>query len=335
MALQKSNATQLAVKEETTFKQAVTFTSADVIPYCECTFTPNTEVLERCSTNPTSLLPYAALKGSQTSTGTITLETMPDDTATELVGHVLYKAALGGYDALGAVIDAVTNFEIEDHTTLSDGTDGLYFLGDGALTTPSIAAKYVLGGVAANSVDVRGLVVESMSMSFPPQGIVQTTFNLQGATGFIPVTTAALDDFCSEIEPYVAKSCMLKIDGTDFVATDVEFTVTNSISDFTSVNDDGITEKTLTGRMIEGSFKLIFDDLSQINTFNSWADAELFLHVVQADGKELAIHILRLKRTSLDINPDDDGIITQSVTFQVFDSCSAGTESAFKLAIKA
>jgi len=330
MALQKSAATQLAVKEEITFNTAVTFVQADFIPFCEATFSPATEVLERCATNATSLLPYAALKGRQTTTGNITMETMPDATATELIGHVLYETALGAYDAAGCTID-VANKTIDQTGT----DDGIYYLGDGNAAIKSVAIKYVLGGVAANSVDIRGNVIESMNMSFPPQGVIKTTFNIQGATGFIPVTTAAFDDFCSTIEPYIAKSCTLTVDGTEMIATDVEFTVSNTIADFMSVNSDGIQEKTFTGRKIEGSFKLIFDDLSQINTFNAWADAHLFMHVVQADSKELAIELLRMKRTSLDISPDDGGIITQTVKFEAYDSCSAGTDSAFKLAIKA
>lgn len=332
MALQKSNATQLAVKKEVTFKTAVTFAQADVIPFDEASFSPTTEVLERVAVNSTSLLPYAALKGGQTTSGNITMEALPDATAAKLVGHTLYDVALGAYNAVGANID-VAGKVITQVATL--GTAGLYYLGDGSAATPSLAAKYILGGVAANSVDIRGMVIESMSLSFPPQGIVKTTFNLQGSTGFIPVATAALTDFCSVIEPYVAKSCTLTVDGAALIATDVEFTVSNTIADFTSINDSGVSEKTFTGRKIEGSFKLIFDDLSQINTFNTWADASLFIHVVQADGKELAIHILRMKRTSLDLNPNDGGIITQTVKFAAYDSCTAGTDSAFKLAIKA
>ena len=332
MALQKSNATQIAVQAETTFKEILTFVQADVIPFCEASFSPTTEVLERCAVNSTSLLPYAALKGGQTTSGNITLETIPDETATSLVGSVLYETALGAYDALGCTIDVATKVIAQ---TPGVGTDGLYSLGDGSATTPSLGIKYILGGAASNSVDIRGVVVESMNMTFPPQGIVKTTFNLQGASGFVPVTTADLDDFCTEIEPYVAKSCTLTVDTVDLIATDVEFTVTNEIADFTSVNDDGITEKTATGRKIEGSFKLIFDDLSQINTFNAWADAALFIHVVQADAKELAIHLQRMKRTSLDLSPDDGGIITQTVKFEAYDSCTAGTDSAFALAIKA
>ena len=330
MALQKSNATQIAVQKELTFKTAVTFVQADIISFDEASFSPTTEVLERAAVNSTSLLPYAALKGRQTTSGNITIETMPDPTATELEGHTLYDVALGKYEALACAID------VPGKTIDQAGiTDGLYSLGDGSLATPSLAVKYILGGAAANSVDIRGVVVESMSMSFPPQGIIKTTFNLQGATGFIPVATADLDDFCSVIEPYVAKSCTLTVDTVELIATDVEFTVSNEIADFMSINDDGVTEKTFTGRKVEGSFKLIFDDLSQINTFNAWADAELFIHVIQADAKELAIHIQRMKRTSLDIAPDDGGIITQTVKFSAYDSCTAGTDSAFALAIKA
>ncbi len=332
MALQKSNATQLAVAKETTFKDPITFVDADVIPFCEASFSPTTEILERCAVNASSLLPYAALKGGQTTSGTISVETQPHETDTELVGHPLYEAATGAYDALGAIIDTA-NKKIDQHTDASDGTDGLYYLGDGAADTPSVGVKYILGGNPLNSVDIRGIVIESMSMKFPPQGIMKTDFSLQGATGYIPVITPALTDFCSVIEPYVAKSCTLTVDGTEMIATDVEFTLTNEIADFTSVNDDGITEKSLTLRKVEGTFKLIFEDLSQINTFNQWADAELFIHVVQADSKELAIHITRMKRTSLDINPDDGGIITQTVKFEAFDDCASGTDSAFKLAI--
>ena len=332
MALQKSNATQLAVQKEVTFKTAVTFVEADIIPFCEASFSPTTEVLERCAVNSTSLLSYAALKGRQTTSGNITIETLPDETATSLVGHALYEVALGDYDALGCTIDVASKAITQ---TPGVGVDGLYLLGDGSAVTPSLSIKYILGGVAANSVDIRGVVVESMVMTFPPQGIVKTVFNLQGSTGFIPVSTADLADFCTEIEPYVAKSCTLTVDTVELIATDVEFTVSNTIADFMSINDDGVTEKTFTGRKIEGSFKLIFDDLSQINTFNAWADAELFIHVVQADAKEMAIHIQRMKRTSLDLAPDDGGIITQTVKFEAFDSCTAGTDSAFALAVKA
>ena len=322
----------LAVQKEITFKTAVTFVQADIIPFDEASFSPTTEVLERSMVNSTSLLPYAALKGGQTTSGSISIETLPDDTLPQLVGHTLYEVALGAYGADMANIVVATK-QVEQVASLGDS--GLYYLGDGSLTTPSLAIKYILGGVAANSVDIRGVVVESMTMTFPPQGIVKTTFNLQGATGFIPVATADLDDFCSVIEPYVAKSCTLTIDTVEIIATDVEFTIANEIADFMSVNDDGVTEKTFTGRKIEGSFKLIFDDLSQINTFNAWADAELFIHVIQADAKELAIQIDRLKRTSLDINADDGGIITQTIKFEAYDDCTAGTDSAFRLAIKA
>jgi len=334
MAVQKSAATQLAVHEEVTFMAPVTFTDDDIIPFTEATFSPQTENLERSAVNSDSLLPYAALKGRQTTSGSITMETQPAVTDPELVGHTLYKVSVGRYDPQGAVID-VANKTIEQHTDLSDGTDGLYYLGLGSDPTPSVGVKYVLGGDVNNSVDIRGVVVESMSMKFPPQGIMTTDFSLQGATGFIPVTTGPLAAFCSTIEPYVAKSCTLTVDGTEMIATDVEFTITNEIADFTSVNVDGISEKSLTLRKIEGTFKLIFEDLSQINTFNSWADAELFIHVVQHDNKELAIQLMRMKRTSLDISPDDGGIITQTVKFEAFDDCATGGDSAFKLAIKA
>ena len=334
MALQKSNATQLAVQKEVTFKTAVTFVQADIIPFDEASFSPTTELLERSMVNSSSLLPYAALKGGQTTSGNITIETLPHETDTSLVGTVLYEVALGGYHATAATIDVASKSITQD---VAGGllADGLYYLGDGADVTPSLAIKYILGGVAANSVDIRGVVVESMTMTFPPQGIVKTVFNLQGSTGFIPVATADLTDFCSVIEPYVAKSCTLTIDTVELIATDVEFTVTNEIADFISVNGDGVTEKTATGKKIEGSFKLIFEDLSEINTFNAWADAELFIHVIQADAKELAIHILRMKRTSLDLSPDDGGIITQTVKFEAYDDCTGGTDSAFALAIKA
>ncbi len=332
MALQKSNATQIAVQTEPVFKDILTFVEADIIPFCEASFSPTTEVLERCAVNSTSLLQYAALKGGQTTSGNITLETIPHETATELVGTVLYETALGAYDPLGCTINTTTK-EIEQ--TPGIGIDGLYSLGDGSAATPSLGIKYILGGAAANSVDIRGVVVESMTMTFPPQGIVKTAFTLQGSTGFIPVETSDLQDFCTEIEPYVAKSCILTVDTVELIATDVEFTVSNEIADFTSINHDGVTEKTATGRKIEGSFKLIFDDLSQINTFNAWADAALFIHVVQIDGKELAIHLQRMKRTSLDLAPDDGGIITQTVKFEAYDSCTAETDSAFALAIKA
>jgi hypothetical protein len=333
MALQKSNATIAAFKLEDTFKEQVTFEDVDVVPYSSLSWKPETDKIERSYLNSKSLIAGKPLQGKSTAGGSINMEVLPDATdSTKLVGDVLYQTAIGEYAANGAKID-LDNHTIVDHRGDDDGDAGLYYLSDGSAIGKSLGAKYVIGGIEANSVDIRGVLVSSLKFTFPTQGLVTADFSLTGSTGFIPVDQGSdLVDFCSSMTPHVARGMTVTIDGTDICATDLEFTITNEVADYVCITQTGVGEKSVTKRAIEGSFKIAFENLDQVNAYNSWGEASIFAYAVNIDGKELAVELPKTQRTSLDLG-DDNGIFTQTVTFTVIDDCSS-TGLPIKIAVK-
>jgi len=331
MAVKNTNATLVALKQESTFKEVITYTDAEVIGFDTFSFTPQTESLDRQFVNSKSGLSASAVQGSQTSSGSISIEVLPDLTdSKKLAGHVLYEALLGDYTATGATITAT---DVEDHKTAADGTDGLYSFSDLNIGSKSIGVKYVLGGDEASSVDIRGVVTTQLKMNFPSQGIIKSDFTLEGSTGFIPVNQGSdLTPFCSSMTPYIAKSMTLSVGGVNVCATDVSLTITSTMQDIKCVKDSGVSAKVLTGRKIEGSMTLIFEDLTELNAYNAWGDTNLFLLAENAEGKQLAIKLNNIKKTSLDLG-DDNSVITQSVSFEAYDTCG-GTTPAILIASK-
>ena len=334
MALQKSSATITAYQIESVFKQAVTFVDADVVPYNSATWTPQTDEVTREYISSRTLLAGAPMQGKSTATGTHTMELLPDTTdSTMLVGSQLFEATLGEYMGTNAATIDLGNHTIVDHTGDGLGDAGLYYLSTGDVAAKSLGAKYVIGGVEAYSVDIRGVLVETLKLTFPTQGLVTAEFSMGGSTGFIPVNQGSdLTDFCSAMTPHVARGMTVTIDGTDVCATDLEFTITNEIADYVCVTDTGVGQKTVTKRTIEGSFKIAFENLDQINAYNSWSSASLFAYSETLDGKLFAIELGNMQRTSLDL-ADDNGIFTQTVTFSATDDCS-GSGMPIKIAVK-
>ena len=331
MAIKNSNATKVALKKESTFKEVLTFTDADVVPFDTFSLTPQTEAIERNFTNSKSGLSAVAVKGSSTSTGSIDIEVLSDSAdSTKLSGHVLYETVLGTYVASGATITAT---DVEDKSSDASGDAGLYMLSDLASELGTVGIKNVIGGEEAISVDVRGVSVTQWKVEFPTQGIVKSNFSLEGATGFIPVDSGSdLADACSSVVPFIAKSMTLKVGGVDICATDVSLTVTTETQDIKCLKDDGVSAKVNTKRKIEGTMTLLLEDLSEINDYNSWNTTTLFLLATSADGKELAIKLSNIQKTSLDLG-DDNSVITQSISFSAYDTCG-GTTPAILVATK-
>jgi hypothetical protein len=323
MAVKNTNATIVAIKKEASFKEVITYTDAEVVGFDSFSFTPQTESLARQFVNAKSGLSSAAVQGSQTSSGSISIEVLPDATdSKKLAGHVLYEAVMGDYTALGATITAT---DIVDHKAAADGTDGLYSFSDMSTGTDSLGVKYVIGGDEASSMDIRGVVATQWKINFPSQGIIKSDFTLEGSTGFIPVNQGTgLTPFCSSITPYIAKSMTLNIGGVSVCATDVSLTVTSNMQDVKCIKDNGVSAKVLTTRKIEGSMTLIFEDASEINAYNSWGTTDLFLLAENAEGKQLAIKLNNIRKTSLDLG-NDNSVITQSVSFEAYDTCGSTT----------
>ena len=331
MAVKNSNATIVAIKKEPSFKEVISYTDADVVGFDTFSFTPQTESLERQFINAKSGLSGAAVQGAQTASGSINIEVLPDiSDSKKLAGHVLYEAVLGEYTPLGATI---TETDIVDHKAAADGTDGLYSFSDMSTGADSLGVKYVIGGDESSSVDIRGVVATQWKINFPSQGIIKSDFTLEGSTGFVPVDQGTdLAPFCSSITPYIAKSMTLNIGGVAVCATDVSLTVSSEIQDVKCIKDTGVSAKVLTTRKIEGSMTLIFEDLSEITAYNAWGTTTLFLHATNAEGKELAIKLNNIRKTSLDLG-DDSSVITQSVSFEAYDTCG-GTTPAILVATK-
>ena len=124
----------------------------------------------------------------------------------------------------------------------------------------------------------------------------------------------------------------LKVGGIDVCATDVSLTVTTETQDINCIKDDGVSAKVSTKRKIEGTMTLLFEDISEITDYNDWTTTTLFLLATSQDGKELAIKLSNIQKTSLDLG-DDNSVITQSVAFSAYDTCG-GTTPAILVAVK-
>ena len=319
MALQKSAATLVAVKEETTFNTAVTFVDADVVPYTSATFTPTQESITRDQIDNVSLLPAPSLLGTSTSSGTLSMELAPNSAIDSFLADTILEVGIGAYDVAGATIGVAS---ITDNTTASDGTAGLYYLSAGNSAQRSLSIKYVIGGAEANSVDIRGGVINSLKFNFPTQGIITVDADIGASTGFIPTTQTALTPIPASTDPFIAKNMTFEVDGTALCATDLEFTVSNEIADFKCVTTDGIGVKSLTKRTISGSFKVAFESVAQITAFNNATAVTLFASGTNTGGDKLAVYFPVVKRTSLDIS-DDGGIVVQTVQFEVAPSSTS------------
>lgn len=327
MAVKSTNATKVAIKKESTFKETLTFADGDVVAFDKFSMTPKVETLDRNMVNSKSGLSSVPVKGASTSSGSIDTEVVSDATdSKKLAGHVLYETVLGSYISNGATITAT---DIEDHRENADGDSGVYFLSDLADGISTVGVKYVIGGDESASQDIRGVSVTQWKLEFPSQGIVKSSFSLEGSTGFIPVDSGSdLAEACSSIVPFVAKSMTLKVGGVDICATDVSLTVTTEVQDIKCVKDDGVSAKVSTSRKIEGSMTLLFEDISEIEAYNAWATTNLFLLATSADGKTLAIKLPNIQKTSLDLG-DDNSVITQSVSFEAHDECGSTTPAIF------
>ena len=91
MAIKSTNATKVALKRESTFREVLTFAGTDVVAFDTFSMTPQTEAIERSQINSTSGLSAVAVKGASTSSGSIDVEVVSDATdSTKLAGHLLY-----------------------------------------------------------------------------------------------------------------------------------------------------------------------------------------------------------------------------------------------------
>jgi len=332
MAIQKTRATYVAVKEETTFKGALTFADGDVIAYDSFTMKPDVESITRDYVNSRTLLKGQPLQGKSTASGSATIEVVPDAAdSKKLAGHVLYDTTFGKFTSNGATIDAAT---IGDHIAATDGDAGVYYLSDASDTMKSLGVKYAIGGTEANSVDIRGVLVSSLKINFPTQGIVTSDFSLEGSTGFIPVAQGAtLAEACSSKTPYVARGMTVIVGGASVCASDLSIDITNTVTDFTCVTDTGTGAKTVTERAIKGSFKIAFENLDEVNAYNAATSMSIFAKATSLDGNEFAVYIPVASRTSLDIG-DDSGTVVQTVEFEVASSCGAGATQPIMIASK-
>jgi hypothetical protein len=331
MALQKMRNSSAYFTKETTFKEASpTFTSADVIPYIECTWSANTEVLNRDIKGSATLLEYLPEQGLETSSGTIQTEITVASDATDwkFVGHTLFEAALGGYngETTGAAADVSTVGTVAvdtdtapiaggsalDNLVPTVGTNTpttaatLYYFSLANLGTVSLATEYQMGGMPTTpanidntAVQVRGIVVESLQMTFPQQGIITTDFSLQGSTGLETFGTDNVQPSYSESKPFIARNLTVEIDGASYCLTEMDFTVTNEIADKVCLTDTGVTENN-----------------DELDKFNAWGSFKLYISGTNADGDTLYVEIPNALRTSFDYS-DENGIYAQNVGFTI------------------
>ena len=327
----KSKSKVVAAKIETTFNVAETLTNTETLEVAaSSSLSATLDTVERDVIRD-SLLGQAPIPVRENVSGNIDFEIIPSGTDHDLNGDAFWEAALGIKSPAGADTGAFIGYSDAGVTPASEiylavatetGTSTAYLLGSTTDATKSLTVKEFLG--ADKSLETTGNVVESVSINLPTAGVATASFSIAGCGFTTNNADTKLTSSCVTELPFVGKSAVFKVNGTDYAATDVSINIANEVYNVESLATDGYSEKVITGKSVTGSFQILFEDFSELTAFQNSTDGSLYIEIAQGTDK-FAIYVPVLRRTSV-ATSDDNGVIVQTVEFQVIEDCATTAE---------
>lgn len=330
MALQ-SKGTIYAVAKEVTFNTAPTFVDADVMEMTtDTSLSPSVDSIERKAVS-NSFISAPSIAVKEYGSGSISVELIPENTGTDMNGDVILDVALGikedpalGTGAFIGYSDAgVTPANMIYEADVADtGTATLYKLAKPTTTPQSLAVQQFVGGSGDDVVTYTGVVPNSVTIAIPTADIATISFDVGAAgfatsTGETPLVGTALTE-----SPYVGKNATFTIDGTEYCATDVSLTISNTVTDVECLTTQGIGEKVVVSKAVTGSMSFTFEDFSELDKLKNNTDGELYVEMTSG-AHQFAIYLPKIRYTSVDVG-DTDGLVTNSIEFAAFNDDTTG-----------
>ena len=320
-----------AIVEEVTFNTAPAFVDTDTQEVTSDTnLAPNVDSIERKVILDSFVgQPSVAIK--ETGSGTMAYELIPDNTGTDLPFGLILKAAMGRYEAAGADTGAFIGFSDAGTTpaemifkaeAADTGTSDLWTLSRPADTKFSLAIQQFVGGSGDDVITYAGVVPASTTFNFPVADICSAVFEV-GASSFVtstgetPLVSTALTS-----APYVGKNATFVVGGTPYCAKDVSVTIPNTIVDYDGLCSTGIMDKIITGKAVTGSFKMTFEDFSELDKLKNNTDGTLYLRLGNGSN-EFAIYLPKIRYSAVNI-ADADGLIENTVEFAAYPDDTSG-----------
>lgn len=289
-----------------------------------------------------SLIGLAPIPVRENVSGNVDFELIPSGTDNDLNGDAFWEAAMG-LKSVAATAGAGTGGFIgfsDDGTTSAN----MIYLADAGDTADSTATVYTLSGTtdATKSLTIKefmgadksllttGNVIESLSIDLPTAGVCTAKFNFGGCGFETNNADTKLNGSCVNEVPFVGKSATFTVNDVDYDATDVSVSINNDVYNVETLATDGYSEKVITGKTVTGSFKILFEDFSELTAFQNSTAGALYIQIAQGTDK-FAIYIPAMLRTGVSTQ-DDSGIVSQTIEFQVVEECGGAATEAIIVA---
>lgn len=316
-----------AAKLEGTFNVAETLTNAETFQVKESSKVDATMDSVERDVITDSLLKTAPINVRENTSGNLDFELMPNGTADDLLGDVLWEAGMGVKAAAGAdsgyfigYSDAGTTPANEIYTAQGGdtGTATGYTLAGTSDATKSLTIKQFLG--VNKSLETTGNVVSAIALSIPTADVATVSFSVEGCGYTTNNADTKLTPSCVTSLPYLGKSAVFSFDGGDLSATDVSINIANTVYNEEGITADGYTSKQLTQKEVTGSFTILFEDYTMLTKLQNNTSGSLYIELNQGTNK-FGVYIPALKLTSFG-TANNSGVITQSVDFACIYDCS-------------
>jgi hypothetical protein len=318
-----NNGTIIAVAEEATIGagKGSAWASTDVIPFKDdSSLAPSTEFTNRSNFNG-SFFECLAVTGTESTSGNLNLELaiMPTQVteAGKLVGHLLYKSALGVYVEQGADVNPLTGVISEEADPVANPTGyDLYRVSTPTEPRTTLAAREFIGG-SEHVLDHLGIVINSVAFDFTAGQPVGVSMSAAGiayvpSSGNTPLTSPN----CTA-DIFVTKSATFRVDGVAVSAQNVSLTLNNTATDRMGIDSTGISDKVITKKDIELSYTLDMTDISAYTKLKNNTSGNISLVLTNVAGDEVYIYLPVVNYTAVD-KSNDGGIITVNITSKAY-----------------
>ena len=314
-----------AVVEEVTFNTAPSFVDTDVQEVTSDTnLAPNVDSIER-KVILDSFVGQPSIAIKETGSGTMAYELIPSNTGTALPFATILKAAMGRYEVAGTDTGAFIGFSDAGSTpadmifaaeSADEGTADLWTLSRPADAKFSLAIQQFVGGSGDDVITYAGVVPASTTFNFPVADICSVVFEV-GASSFLTSTgETPLVGTTLTSAPYVGKNATFTVGGTSYCAKDISITIPNTVVDYDGLCSSGIMDKIITGKAVTGSFKMTFEDFTELDKLKDNTDGTLYLRLGNG-ANEFAIYLPKIRYSAVNI-ADADGLIENTVEFSAF-----------------
>lgn len=334
MAIYRSNSAVYAILKEATFNTGGTFTNADVVEVTSDTsMKPEGDSIERKAIK-NSFLSQPKMAGKIYGSGTVGVELIPlGEASIDLNGADVLEVALGIRGDAGLGTGAFIGYSdagitpakgIYEATAGDTGTAVLYKLAKPCGSQPSLAIKQFLGCTVedSQSITFTGIVPSSVKFDFPTADLATVSFDV-GASGYVTAAGESLLTGTAIIEnPYVGKNATFTVDDVSYEATNLSFTIENTVTDREAITSAGITSKAVTKKVVKGSLSVTFENYSELDKFKNNTDAAVYLEMVSGTHK-FAIYFPRARYTSVSVE-DADGILENKIEFEAYEDTTLG-----------